>query len=44
MALSDWSAELRLIKREVAQKAGKPAAAGAGRAKEAENGLQRQIE
>jgi len=39
LALSDWAAELRLIERDMAQKAGKPAAAGAGRAKEAAGGL-----
>jgi hypothetical protein len=37
LALSDWSAEVRLIEREMELKAKLPAAAGAGRAKESEN-------
>jgi hypothetical protein len=32
LALSDWSAELRWLERELGLKAEKPAAAGAGRA------------
>jgi hypothetical protein len=32
LALSDWRGELRLIEQEMALKAKKPAAAGAGRA------------
>ena len=32
LALSDWCAELRLMEQEMALKAKKPAAAGAGRA------------
>jgi hypothetical protein len=36
LALSDWCAELRLIEQEMAQKAKMPAAAEAGRAREAE--------
>jgi len=39
LGLSDWSAELRLIKWEMAQQTGKPAATGAGRAKESTGGL-----
>ena len=33
LALADWSAELRLIQQELGLKAGKPAAARAGRAR-----------
>jgi hypothetical protein len=33
LALSDWAMELRLIEQEMALRAGRPAAAGAGRAR-----------
>jgi hypothetical protein len=39
LALADWSAELRLLEGEMAQKAERPAAAGAGRARRGESGV-----